>query len=360
MGRCPLSADQIDRIRDCWRQNWSPQRVADEEGVSLSAVLRNCRGIERPPCGCGRPASHKGHCLARAATNPRVAAARANIIESREVWTDAVDEILRSTYPSGVEIDAISTAVSLLTGFYVSTVAIASRVARLDLHRPAWFMSRMATTGKVGWAHHPQSGRPPGKRPGPVLLPGEAEQRLKDRRTHRAAQQRARTARITANRLTAEACDRIFALMVVDDMLEIERLARLPIEPPALASPPEPPPPEPPPPEPLLPEPSSRLERGLAALLPKKEDFTPPELAVATTDEDVAETIPRWTPPKPWEGSALILLPATRCQTVTNSGRFGVGITFCDKPSEKDRSWCEECCKRYFVKSEPRLSYTHM
>lgn len=42
------------------------------------------------------------------------------------------------------------------------------------------------------------------------------------------------------------------------------------------------------------------------------------------------------------------------CQTVTDPGRWGVGITFCSEPSVPGRVYCLDCCKRYYVKPPSR------
>lgn len=46
--------------------------------------------------------------------------------------------------------------------------------------------------------------------------------------------------------------------------------------------------------------------------------------------------------------------PIKTCQTITNSGRFGVGITFCDKPTIATKPYCKPCADRYFVRLRDR------
>jgi hypothetical protein len=37
------------------------------------------------------------------------------------------------------------------------------------------------------------------------------------------------------------------------------------------------------------------------------------------------------------------------CQTVTNTGSWGIGIEWCGKPSKPGKPYCEECCRAYYV-----------
>lgn len=48
------------------------------------------------------------------------------------------------------------------------------------------------------------------------------------------------------------------------------------------------------------------------------------------------------------------ILPASRCQTVTDQGVHGFGITFCDAPSSPGKSYCPACCARYYVRAPRR------
>lgn len=49
--------------------------------------------------------------------------------------------------------------------------------------------------------------------------------------------------------------------------------------------------------------------------------------------------------------SVRVLGPARTCQTVVDPGRFGIGVRFCGVASVVNKSYCVDCCKRYFVKS---------
>lgn len=37
------------------------------------------------------------------------------------------------------------------------------------------------------------------------------------------------------------------------------------------------------------------------------------------------------------------------CQTVTDPGKFGIGITFCSEPSSPGRVYCAACCAKYYM-----------
>lgn len=66
----------------------------------------------------------------------------------------------------------------------------------------------------------------------------------------------------------------------------------------------------------------------------------------------LAVVMPRHVEPR--VPSIVPFNPIKTCQTIANSGRFGVGITFCDKPTIATKPYCKPCADRYFVRLRDR------
>lgn len=151
MGGFPVSDDVKAKIRASLTGTLETQAViAARFVVSQSTVMKISRTLTRPPCGCGRPFSHDGHCRFRASVNASVKAALDNARTAHLRWTEEMDAMLCIDYPAGEDLGVMASKVSQMLGARVTALAVQSRVSRLDLHRPENYWAILAIRRKCG------------------------------------------------------------------------------------------------------------------------------------------------------------------------------------------------------------------
>ncbi len=197
MGSRSLTEGDRTDIRLLWSQNVRLSRIRKITGFSESTIMKLGRGVERPPCECGRAAGHRGHCRAR---NAAVLDA---MKEARAFWEGAPDEVILRRYKLGDDLDVIADEIEGVTGRRVTKVAVQVRANRLNATRPTDFLSVLRKRGVTG------------RRKG-----------TKNRRPYVRKGFRARNAKGRfENEIVAamDECDAVFERFIILDQQEIER-----------------------------------------------------------------------------------------------------------------------------------------
>lgn len=117
--------------------------------VSALTVAKIASGVERAPCGCGRPASHKGHCSYRLSVRVSPSSEYGREAGARLLWSEAADRVLHEQYALGDDIEVVRAALLPLIGD-MSKTAIYCRTEKLGLKRPPEFRARLGREGRCG------------------------------------------------------------------------------------------------------------------------------------------------------------------------------------------------------------------
>lgn len=194
-GKTVTDSDRKD-IRLLWSQNVRLSRIKKLTGFSESTIMKLGRGVERPPCECGRVAGHKGHCRER---NAGILDA---MKEARAFWEGVPDDIVLRRYKLGDDLDDIASEIESVTGRRVTNVAVQVRANKLNTTRPDDFRSDLRKRGVTGHRKGTKNRRP------------YVMKRVRSRNTKRKF--------VSELSLVAEECDAVFEYLMVLDRQDMD------------------------------------------------------------------------------------------------------------------------------------------
>lgn len=151
MGAHLSAAVKAAVVADLVGGNLSVRALAHRHGTSPSAVRRLSDGIVRPPCDCGRPCGHGGHCHSRMGSNERGAGWFCRKKGDRLRWTAEAEGYLREHYPLGTGPREMRAVLGVMLGRELSAGAMQVKASYLGLKRPLDRIKLLQNQGyKVG------------------------------------------------------------------------------------------------------------------------------------------------------------------------------------------------------------------
>lgn len=299
-----ITQETKDAIAALRRSGATWRTITLQTGVSFCAAVRHGSHVDAGPCGCGRPAGHKGHCSIKLAASAALKNGWGNESGKRRSWCDTSEAVLRVGYETGADLADVAESLVPLLGYKPTLLALYAKGEKCGFKRPADYWDILKQRKALGRKKGSKNKRPyarTGYRPTkPPVAP----------------------------------------LLVVTVQAPINKPApRAPFSMSAMRTQPRAPMPAP-----VRPVPTTRIESAIVV---------PPQDRASNGSRHVGHaptSLVSLERARALERLAQPILAAKRCQTVTNPGSFGFGITFCDAPSVEGKSYCADCCKRYFVR----------